>query len=125
MPNDLTSQRELIDPGPGKWYSLWTKVDPEDPREECQDVPIEELEVIGAELGTTAVGDHCYNPTVVLLWASRNGVYVPGFVTERLLGRWMIDHDNWEPEIEGGWYAVDEAGTQLAIDANTTPLEAP
>jgi hypothetical protein len=92
----LEGKKYLVDPGPGKWYSLNHSV-PLAGYQVSYRISGEELEKYALS-GESAVGDHCYNPAVVMRFCDANDIMVQDFVLERLIGRWATDHDNWDYE---------------------------
>lgn len=73
----------------GKWYALYIVT----PRGGVLQADLRDIEDF-AESNETAVGDHCWNPAVLLRLAQARGWDIDDLSWDLIVGRWVNDHEN-------------------------------
>lgn len=76
-----------------KWYSIYA-IYP-DGHVATVDTTMREDNEFERIFGESAYGDHVFNPWFVLYIAWLRGIEVCGSALEAIIGRWIMDHDNF------------------------------
>ena len=73
-----------------KWYSMFL-IQPDGSVTKVEGDAFDELEEIATRMETHWMGDHIFNPAVVLVWAKQKGVDVHSESLEMMIGRWVLE----------------------------------